>query len=499
MKVLLIYPKTPEDNFWSFKYIMRFLRQKAAFPPLGLLTVAALMPISFEKRLIDLNVRELKDRDILWADMIFIGGMIVQQSSAKEIIERCKKLSKDKKVVAGGPLFTTKYNEDDFSLVDHFVLNEAEITLPLFLKDLKENNAQRIYTSEIRPELSLTPIPLWYLINPKDYVTIPVQFSRGCPFNCEFCDIIIMNGQIQRTKCPKQFLVELEYLYNMGWRNKAVFIVDDNFIGNKAKTKELLQELIKWNKEHDFPFTFLTEASVNLSDDDELLDLMVAANFSKVFLGLETPNEASLKECNKKQNSDRNIKEAINKIHRHGIQVMGGFIVGFDSDEADIFEKQFTFIQQIGVVVAMVVPLMALPGTRLEKRLKAEKRLSESNIQVMGGDTNFEPMMGKKVLMDGYKKLVKKLFSSKNYYKRVFTFLKNYKHTAKEHGISRDDFVTFLKSVLYIGILSRESPHYWWLIMKIIFIGRINSLPVAIEQVIEGRHFKKVASKIRKG
>ena len=296
MKILLVYPEYP-DTFWSFKYVLKFVSKKAAFPPLGLLTVGAMLPANWEKKLVDINVKPLGDEQILWADMVFISAMIIQKKSAQEIIDRCKNLGR--KVVAGGPAFTTKY--EDFSRVDHFVLNEAEVTLPLFLADLAADSLKRMYVSQEKPTLTETPVPLWSLINIKDYATLAVQYSRGCPYNCEFCDIIVMNGRRPRTKSASQIKKEFQAIYDAGWR-KSVFIVDDNFIGNRHEVKKMLPELIGWQKEHRFPFTLLTEASTDLANDEELMQMMSGANFFKVFLGLETPDNQSLKECGKYQN-----------------------------------------------------------------------------------------------------------------------------------------------------------------------------------------------------
>ena len=300
-----------------------------------------MLPEEWEKKVVDMNTTELKDKQIQWADMVFISAMLVQKNSAQEVITRCKTLGKT--VVAGGPAFTSQ--PELFTGVDHMVLNEAEITLPLFLNDLKEGKAKPVYTSDEKPDIVNTPVPLWSLIRLKDYVTIPVQYSRGCPFNCEFCDIIVMYGRKPRTKTPEQMIRELQSLYDAGWR-ETVFIVDDNFIGNKVHVKQMLPALIEWQKKHKFPFTLMTEASVNLADDEELMGMMREANFHKIFLGIETPNTDSLKECGKTQNTARNLAHGVKTIQRFGMQVLGGFIVGFDTDTESIFQRQIDFIQK---------------------------------------------------------------------------------------------------------------------------------------------------------
>ncbi len=489
MNVLLVYPKYP-DTFWSFKHALSFVHRKAAFPPLGLLTIAAMLPKEWEKKLVDVNVKELTEEHIKWADMVFISAMIVQKESAQKIINRCKQYGKI--VVAGGPALTTQHEE--FKGVDHFVLNEAEITLPLFLKDLEEGHPKSIYESTIRPDLDKTPVPLWPLINFKDYSSMSLQYSRGCPFNCEFCDIIVMNGRVPRTKTPETIMNEFMSLYDAGWRG-ALFVVDDNFIGNKTNVKKMLPLLIEWQKKHKYPFKLMTEASINLADDDELMHMMSAANFNKVFLGIETPDIGSLKECGKIQNTKIDLKEAVIRIHQHGMQVMGGFIVGFDNDTDSIFETQIKFIQQIGVVTAMVGLLNAAPQTRLWHRLKAEGRLlGETSGENTDGSLNFIPIMGKEKLIEGYKKIISTIYSPKEYYKRINVFIKSYRPTAKGK-ISKEDVGAFIKSWWRIGIFSKARLRYWWLILKTSLTKR-KALPAAVELAIYRHHFEKISKKI---
>ncbi|MFC1843984.1 B12-binding domain-containing radical SAM protein [Thermodesulfobacteriota bacterium] len=489
MKILLVYPEYP-DTFWSFKYVLKFVSKKAAFPPLGLLTVGAMLPPAWEKKLVDVNVESLRDEQILWADMVFISAMIIQKKSAQEIIDRCKNLGR--KVVAGGPAFTTRH--EDFSGVDHFVLNEAEVTLPLFLDDLAAGNLQRMYASKEKPTLIETPVPLWSLINMKDYATLAVQYSRGCPYNCEFCDIIIMNGRHPRTKSAAQIKKEFQALYDAGWR-KSVFIVDDNFIGNRHEVKKMLPELIDWQQEHNFPFSLLTEASIDLAKDEKLMQMMSRANFFKVFLGLETPDHQSLKECGKYQNVALNLVEAVNIIHRHGMQVMGGFIVGFDNDTESIFEAQIKFIQQIGVVTAMVGMLTALPKTRLWHRLETEGRLlSEATGENTDGSLNFVPAMGAENLMAGYRKILKTIYSPKCYYQRINTFIASYTPTVRTK-IKREDLVAFWKSAWRIGVISRARFRYWKLLVETLIKKRM-ALPIAVELAIYGLHYDMIARRI---
>jgi len=487
MKVLLVYPQYP-NTFWSFKHILKFVSKKAAFPPLGLLTVAAMLPPDWEKRLVDMNVTHLLDRDLEWADCVFISGMIVQKDSAKEVIQRCKQLKV--KVVAGGPLFTTGYEE--FPEVDHLVLGEAEVTLPQFLEDLRKGSPKRLYLSEEKPDITKTPVPLWKLINLKHYASMAVQYSRGCPFDCEFCDIIVMNGRIPRTKQPEQLLRELEALYEQGWRG-SVFIVDDNFIGNKLKVKrQLLPAIIEWQRRRNHPFTFFTEASLNLADDEELMHLMVEAGFDKVFVGIETPIEESLAECNKFQNVGRDIAASVKRIQNHGMGVFGGFIIGFDHDPPNVFDSQINFIQRSGIVTAMVGLLQALPRTKLYERLKREGRLlKECSGNNTDGSLNFIPKMDPQFLINGYKRVLRTIYSPKKYYERIITFLEEYRPMRRKRPIHLEDVKAFLKSIWHLGIVSNFRRYYWKLLAKSLLKYR-RSFPEAMTLALYGLHFQKI-------
>jgi radical SAM superfamily enzyme YgiQ (UPF0313 family) len=489
VKILLIYPKYP-DTFWSFKYALKFISKKASFPPLGLLTVAAMLPKEWEKKLIDMNVSLLTEDDLEWADYVFISAMVVQKKSAREVIRRCKKLGI--RIVAGGPLFTTGYEE--FEDVDHFVLNEAENSLPSFLDDLKKGCTHHIYTSNEYPDIRKTPPPQWELINIKKYASMCIQYSRGCPFNCEFCDIIVLNGRKPRTKGKDQILRELEVLYTLGWRG-GVFFVDDNFIGNIKRLKnEILPSLIDWMKQKKYPFYFFTEASINLSDDDELMYLMVKAGFRRVFIGIETPNEESLTECNKYLNKNRDLIACVKKIQDNGLEVQGGFIVGFDNDPLSIFERQISFIQKTGIVTAMVGLLNAPRGTRLYHRLKKEDRL----LNDPSGDNtdfsiNFIPKMNVEILMNGYKKILNTIYSPKYYYKRVIILLKGYKPKPLKKKINFNfcDLIAFFKSFWFLGIKGKERFHYWKLISWTL-VRHPRFFNLAVTFAIYGFHFRKI-------
>ncbi|MBI4303383.1 MAG: B12-binding domain-containing radical SAM protein [Chloroflexi bacterium] len=492
MKILFVYPQYP-DTFWSFKHALKFVSKKASFPPLGLLTVAAMLPSEWEKKLVDMNVTTLLDKDIKWADYVFIGAMDVQRGSAKEVIARCNRLGT--KVVAGGPLFTTGY--DEFDGIDHFVLGEAEAVLPLFLKDLAEGCAKPIYSSDEHPDISKSPLPLWSLINMKKYTSMNIQYSRGCPFNCEFCDITLLNGRKPRTKDKTQILNELQAIYHRGWR-ASVFFVDDNFIGNVKKLKtEILPALTEWMERKRYPFVFFTEASVNLADDEELMKLMVKAGFERVFVGIETPNEESLAECNKVQNRNRDLVASIKKMQNHGLEVQGGFIIGFDSDPLSIFRTQINFIQKSGIVTAMVGLLNAPRGTTLYHRLKKENRL----LNTFTGDNtdcsmNFVPKMNYETLIDGYKNVVHTIYSPRQFYERLTTFLKEYKPRQRRTvpPIQFHYFIAFIKSLWVLGVVEKGRRYFWKLLFSTLF-KRPRAFPMSINLAICGFHFRKVAEK----
>jgi len=493
MKILLVYPEYP-DTFWSFKHALSFVAKKAAFPPLGLLTIAAMLPERWDKKLVDMNISALGDRDIQWADYVFISAMITQKESAKQVIDRCNKCAT--KVVAGGPVFTTGHEE--FAGVDHFILGEAEATLPQFLEDLQGGGAKRVYVSSERPDITHTPIPMWELINAGDYVTLPVQYSRGCPYDCEFCDIIIMNGRVPRAKTASQFLRELNAIYETGFRG-SVFVVDDNFIGNKIKVKKMLPQIACWQKRRQYPFRLLTEASLNLADDEELMKLMIEAGFDKVFVGLETPNEESLAECNKLQNKNSDMVVAVKKIQRHGMQVLGGYIVGFDNDPPSIFDRQIDFIQKTGVVVAMVGILDALPKTRLYERLKTEGRLLTAS---SGNNTDlsisFSPKMDIGLLMEGYKKILRRIYSPKEYCERIVNFFREYKPPKKRKRITISEINAFTKSIWRIGIIGkREEKRYYWKLLAISATKYCSFFSEAIVLQIYGFHFRKIVAGLR--
>ena len=491
MNILLVYPKYP-DTFWSYKYALKFISKKSANIPLGVLTVASLLPDEWNKKLSDLNVSKLKDKDIIWADFVFISAISVQSASVKQIIGRCRHLKT--KIVGGGPLFTEEYEQ--YPDIDHLVLNEAEITLPLFIEDLKHRRAKRIYQSDKFADMTNSPLPDYSLIKPRNYATSGIQYSRGCPFDCEFCDITALFGRRVRTKTPVQVISELDQLLQIGWRG-SMFFVDDNFIGHKKKLKtELLPAIISWMASNDHPFTFITEASINLADDKDLMDMMVRAGFKKVFIGIETPEESCLTECNKLHNNNRNLIDCVNTIQRSGMEVAAGFIVGFDNDPPNIFQRQIDFIQKSGIITAMVGLLNAPRLSKLYQRLKNEGRIiGKSTGDNTDYSMNFVPVMDKDELLKGYQKIIHNIYSSKSYYARVLLFLKQYNPPFKE-PMSFNKIMAFIKSILYIGILKKNRRYYWSLLFWSIF-NKPKSFPLAVTYSIYGYHFRRVFKDIR--
>ena len=490
MNVLLIYPEFP-DTFWSFKHALKFIRKKSSAPPLGLLTIAAMLPKDWNLRLLDVNVKELNQKDLDWADMALISAMTIQRDSAKVIIARCK--AANVKVVVGGPLFTTE--PEDFKQADHFVLNEGEITLPAFLKDLACSKEKPFYQTEEYADMQTSPTPRWDLMNLKDYASMSIQYSRGCPFNCEFCNVTVLLGHRMRLKTAHQIIAELDGLYDASWRG-GVFFVDDNLIGNKKALKEdLLPALIKWRKDKE-GMTFNTEASINLADDPELMSMMVAAGFNKVFIGIETPDEENLAECNKKQNLNRDLVSDIRRIQHAGMQVQGGFIVGFDHDNPITFQRLIDFIQRSGIVTAMVGILQAPIGTKLYARMeKAGRLIKNMSGDNVDGSTNIVPAMNIDQLKQQYKKLLEHIYSPKFYYQRVRTFLKEYNlPKVKMHidfYVIWQNIGAFLRSVFQLGIFGRERWHYWKLFFWTLF-NKPRLFPLAIEFSIYGYHFRKI-------
>lgn len=488
MKVLLINPEFP-DTYWSFRHALPFEGKRCAFPPLGLLTVSALLPASWERRLVDLNVESLKSSDIEWADMVFATAMLVQKDSLRDVVRRAKALGK--RVVLGGPYVTTTI--EDLPDADHIFLGEAETTLPQFVEDLARGEAKRSYKAAERPPLSATPMAHFQLANLKRYSAMSVQYSRGCPFSCEFCDIIEIYGRVPRTKSNQQMLAEFDALYDLNWRG-TLFIVDDNFIGNKKNVRQLLPDLAKWQKEHGFPFSLITESSLNLADDEALLANMRDAGFRRVFIGIETPVEESLHEAQKSQNRG-DLLSSVKKIQSYGMEVMAGFIVGFDNDPLDIFERQIDFIRKSAIPLAMVGLLNALPDTQLWKRLEREGRLLG---EASGNNTvctfNFKTRMDPALLIQGYQSIMQTIYSPREYYERALASMRRtaQQFTEPQHYNVISGLTSLTRVLVRLGVIDRERKEFWRFFTKTLLKHR-NRMAESLRLAAMGYHFRKLS------
>ena len=490
MKILLVNPEFP-DTYWSFRHALPFEGKRCAFPPLGLLTVSALLPPTWERRLVDLNVQRLKTSDLDWADMVFATAMLVQKESLREVVKLAK--ARGKRVVLGGPYVTSTIEE--LPDADHIFRGEAEQTLPEFVADLARGETKRVYQAAERPALATTPIADFGLANLKRYSAMSVQYSRGCPFSCEFCDIIEIYGRVPRTKSNQQMLAEFDALKALGWRG-TVFIVDDNFIGNKKNVRQLLPDLARWQKENGYPFELLTESSVNIADDEPLLAIMREAGFNRVFLGIETPVEESLHEAQKSQNRG-NLVESVRTIQNHGIEVMAGFIVGFDNDPEDIFERQIDFIRRSAIPLAMVGLLNALPDTQLWKRLEREGRLFGED--ATGNNTvctfNFKTRMDPVFLVRGYQRIMQTIYGPREYYERVLdslrrTTIPNASGQRVYGGISA--LTALARILLKLGIIDRERKEFWRFFVQAAIKHR-KQFADSLRLAAVGYHFRKLA------
>jgi radical SAM superfamily enzyme YgiQ (UPF0313 family) len=492
MNALLVYPRFPE-TFWSFRRALDFTRKKAVQPPLGLLTVAAMLPPDWSLRLVDENIEALTDEHLAWADLVLVSAMVIQQQAVQETIERCRQAGV--KILGGGPLFRHSLRE----LVDHCLVGEAEELMPVFLDDLNEGRAKAVYESVDHPELDISPTPRWELVDFDQYHSMPVQFSRGCPFDCEFCDIVAYLGRRPRYKGPSQAIAELDSLYRHGWRG-AVDIVDDNFIGHRGKAQALLEAILDWQTDHGHPFSFGIEASVNLAEDTEMLSLMAAAGVDTVFVGIESPSLDSLKECNKRQNQRVDLVDAVKTLQAYGLDVKAGFIVGFDADPPSIFEDQARFIEQAGIPTAMVGLLSAGPGTRLYDRLAAEDRLvtdlPSGDNAMNEGALNFIPKMGRDILIEGYKSLLRRLYEPRSYYSRVLTYLKQYGlvqngQRSLREAITPGQLMVGVRILWRLGIRERGRRAFWAYMTKVC-LTRPNRIEQAFIFAAKGYHLRSM-------
>lgn len=500
LRILMIYPEFP-PTYWGLQYAVKFVGAIASMPPLGLLTIAKLLPNYCEVKLVDMNVSLLSKEDIRKADIVFISAMIAQKNSFKCVANTCKEF--DKIVVAGGPYPSSCYQ--DMENVDSVVIGEAERVIAEIMRNLEEGCLEKLYKDSNFPPLTESPIPMYDLLpDINAYATMSVQYSRGCPYSCEFCDIIKMFGRKMRTKTVAQIIAEMEQLYKFGWRG-SVFIVDDNFIGKKKTIKtEVLPAIARWQKEHGHPFDLFTETSIDVAEE-ELLKLLADAGFNMLFIGFETVSKESLEETGKNQNLDKGVANVaerylanVLKIQQAGIEVTGGFIVGFDNDPKNIFDQLTSFIQSSGIVLAMVGLLSALPGTKLYKRLKnAERLLGDSS----GNNThdlclNFKPLnMSIEEIISGYKEVIAYIYNPKNYFQRCLMHLRNVRpHKTSTRRVRKNEILALFKS-LVIQSWSPYRWHYWKFLFHSLFI-KPKMFPETIRLAIMGHHFFKITEEI---
>ena len=487
---LLLYPRHP-PTYWGHDYALDLMGIRAAFPPLGLLTVAAMFPSRYNLRVVDLNVTSIEEADLEWADLAFTSSMIPQRPSLEQVVGRCNRAQVP--VIAGGPHPTTFHEEMEG--VDHFVLDEVEETFPTFLRDLENGVAKAVYRATRKPDVTLAPLPRFDLIDLNHYYSMCLQFSRGCPFDCEFCDITKLYGRVSRTKSPEQMVAEFDLLYGLGWRG-PLFLVDDNFIGNKREVSRLLPAIAEWQKERDHPFALFTEASVNLVRMDDLMDVMVEAGFDSVFLGIETPNPKALKKMKKPQNIDMRdddyLFKAVRKIQGKGMQVLGGFILGLDDDDDNAFDAQINFIQEAGIPMALIGLLTALKGTNLWTRLERENRLLDKPVEIDDTSLNFKPQMDPATLVEGYLRVIRTIYDStlENYFDRCLTLLDHLNPVPHIHKRVN-------AHILYAGIMGirrRLTPEQLPPFSR--YIAKVSSdhprfLPLAISLAATGHHCEK--------
>ena len=489
--ILLVYPEVPGNTYWSYKYALKFINKKSSMPPLGLVTIAALFPEAYELKLIDLNVTRLEDEDVEWADAVFISAMIVQKESMERVVARCRSFGKT--VVAGGPYITNSHEEIEG--VDHLLAGEVDAAFTDFLEDLQNGTAPRFYPMPDHPDIANLPIPRFDLLDMDAYGSMAIQYSRGCPFHCEFCDIWTVYGNRPRLKAAETLISEIDTLYRLGWEG-AVFMVDDNFIGNKRRVKnELLPAMTRWQEARGYPFHFYTEASINLADDEDLLSGMREAGFNEVFIGIETPSKEGLAETGKTQNLKSDMAVSVRTIQRHGIEVLAGFIIGFDNDPPDIFDQQIEFIQNNGIPKAMIGLLAALPGTRLFERLKSENRL----LAATGGNnthsmtTNFVTRMDSETIREGYKKILDRLYDPqmKNYFARCTQLLDTIEHRdLYQRKIRFTELKIFLKSI-FRQPFTPYGYQYLRFLLRNLFRNR-DLFAEAITLSVCGHHFHKI-------
>ena len=510
IKVLMIWPRFP-PSFWGFDAMLDLIPEEAIHPPLGLLTVAALCPKNWSLRLVDRNIGEdLLDSDIRWADLVMVSGMPVQKDDIRETLRRARVLGK--RTMIGGP-YASSEPQVLLPLADHVVVGEPDEVFDTIAVDLERGLAKRLYVINDKPDIGKTPVPRFDLLKIKKYASMVVQFSRGCPFQCEFCDIIILYGRRPRTKSPRQMLAELDALFELGWRDQ-VFIVDDNFIGSHKRALELAQNLEEWQEAHAYPFLFYTEASIDLAQRPELIEAMVKANFYYVFIGIESPSEQSLTEARKYQNLRRDQLDSIRFIQSQGLWVTGGFIIGFDSDTEDIFEQQRDFIERAAIPWAMVGFLQAPPTTPLYDRMLKQGRLLAENTASSNFDRpNFRTLLPLPVLLRGMRQTLLSLYSPSAFYDRAYRSLLQWE-TREQHvvgsGKAEEKATPYplslmlgilVRSIFRQGILSSYRREYWKFLLQIVRRWPRSSakLSMGITILLSGHHFIKYAQDVAAG
>lgn len=466
MKALLLWPIMP-NSFWSYQTTLDLAGLRSTNPPLGLLTVAALLPRDWELRFVDRNVRLETDEDWAWCELVIISAMIIQKQDFQALIR--KGVALGKKVAVGGPFPTSVPDVALEAGADYLILDEGECTIPMFLDALVKGEMQGIFRSAEKPDVTQTPIARYDLLELDAYLAVTVQFSRGCPFQCEFCDIINLYGRKPRTKSPEQMLAELDALYNLGWR-RYVFIVDDNFIGNKRNAKVFLRALIPWMEAHRYPFVLLTEASLNLAEDDEMIDLMVKAGFTLIFMGIETPDTDSLVGINKLQNTRQSLIESCHKITRKGLQIMSGFIMGFDNEQAGAGQRIVDFIEETGIPQCQFSLLQALQNTAMWTRLQEEGRLADGlGTFHQGAIMNFVPTRPVEEITQEYIAAFWHLYEPMPFLKRTFRHFMMMNGWRGDHDrpLTQAEWWLFRAIVWRQGVVRSTRFRFWWQLMAI--------------------------------
>ncbi len=496
MRTLLVYPRFPQ-SFWSFEQALALVDRKALLPPLGLVTVAAILPQDWEYKLVDRNIRDVTEAEWQWADLVIMSAMIVQKEDLAAQIQVAKRYGKP--VAVGGPYASALPQEVESFGTDYLILGEGEITLPMFVEALARGETSGKFTTTEKPDVSTTPIPRYELLEMDAYDNMSVQFSRGCPFQCEFCDIIVLYGRKPRTKTPQQFLAELERLYELGWR-RSIFLVDDNFIGNKRNVKLLLQELKTWMIEHNYPFFLNTEASVDLAQDEDLMALMVECNFNAVFLGIETPDTDSLAVTKKFQNTRDPLVESVQKIMRYGLRVTAGFIIGFDGEKSGAGDRVIQFVEETAISLAMFSMLQALPDTALWHRLKKEGRLLDERANINQTTLmNFVPSRPIETIAQEYIRAFWELYDPQKYLDRTYRQFLLMGEPQHKTSLRRPSWVV-IRAMLTIfwrqGVL-RKTRWTFWVYLVHMMIAKPRNWQYYLSICALGEHFLEYRQLVR--